>query len=123
MKNGKYKNQAGTSWYKDYLLHREDGPALILINGSKEWRIKGELHREDGPAMTFPDGRQIWFFQGKRHREDGPAMEYGDGSKAWWINDKEFTEDEFHRFLEKKVLNEKLQSTFKERQKDKKKKI
>lgn len=36
----------------DGKLHRDDGPAIEHINGTKEWYINGELHREDGPAVA-----------------------------------------------------------------------
>ena len=37
----------------DGYLHREDGPAVIYTDGSKEWWIRGNLHREDGPAAIL----------------------------------------------------------------------
>jgi hypothetical protein len=40
-------------WYKNGLLHREDGPALIS-RYTKRWYINGRLHREDGPAVYHP---------------------------------------------------------------------
>jgi hypothetical protein len=38
-------------WYKNGLLHREDGPAIERSNGTKFWYIKDNLYREDGPAV------------------------------------------------------------------------
>jgi hypothetical protein len=38
-------------WYKNSILHREDGPAIEWADGSKSWYIDGMLHREDGPAV------------------------------------------------------------------------
>jgi hypothetical protein len=43
------------------LLHREDGPALELTDGRKEWFIKGKRHRGDGPALILADGRIFWY--------------------------------------------------------------
>lgn len=43
------------------------------------------LHRDDGPAVERLDGSREWWFLGRRHREDGPASEPSarrDG--AWW---------------------------------------
>ena len=34
-----------------------------------------QLHREDGPAVELPEGTRFWFLNGKLHREDGPAVE------------------------------------------------
>lgn len=41
-----------TRWYKDGVLHREDGPAVIGKDEHKEWWVNGKLHREDGPAIN-----------------------------------------------------------------------
>src|ERR1700722_12534304 len=48
-------------WYKDGLLHREDGPAYEGVDGTRHWYRRGKLHNEDGPAIINPDGsRQFW---------------------------------------------------------------
>jgi len=46
-------------------FHREDGPALILLNGTKEFRQNGLLHRTDGPAIEYSNGAKIWYIEGK----------------------------------------------------------
>jgi len=79
-------------WYKDGLLHRENGPAAEFSDGTKIWYIKGKCHRLDGPAIEFSDGAKEWYFEGKEHRIDGPAIEYADGTKKWCIEGKSFTE-------------------------------
>lgn len=33
------------------IAHREDGPAIIHLNGDKLWYIENECHRLDGPAV------------------------------------------------------------------------
>lgn len=75
----------------------------ILIDGSKEWRnSEGQLHREDGPAIELPNGSRGWFYEGKHHRVDGPAIEHIDGDKSWWYKDKWFnvsSQEEFERLL------------------------
>jgi hypothetical protein len=73
-------------WYLNSKLHREDGPAVEWIDGSKEWFLNGQRHREDGPAVEKVDGSKEWYLNGKYHREDGPAREYADGTKEWWLN-------------------------------------
>ena len=83
-------------WYNDVgQYHREDGPAVELANGSKQWYLNGKLHREDGPANEWANGSKEWYLNGQRHREDGPAGEWWDGDKAWYLNDKVYTEEEF----------------------------
>ncbi len=47
-----------------------------------------ELHREDGPALIWINGDKVWWIHGERHREDGPAIIYSDDSKSYWLNDK-----------------------------------
>ena len=43
--------------------------------GNKIWYLDGQYHREDGPAVEMVDGTNKWFLDGKLHREDGPAIE------------------------------------------------
>lgn len=39
-------------YYKNYKVHREDGPAYIHYGTKvKQWLYKGKLHRLDGPAI------------------------------------------------------------------------
>lgn len=59
---------------KNGLLHREDGPALILADGTKYWYNEGKLHRLDGPAIESDIFRE-WFQYGYLHRIGGPAIE------------------------------------------------
>ena len=73
----------------DLVYHREDGPAIEYVNGSKEWYLNGKFHREDGPAIEWSNGSKQWYLNGKLHREDGPACEWSGGSKSWYLNDKE----------------------------------
>jgi hypothetical protein len=59
------------------------------IDDSKCWRnAKGQLHREDGPAMEYVDGSKFWYQNDKLHREDGPAVVNVNGIKRWYINGK-----------------------------------
>ena len=53
------------------VLHRPDGPALILESGSSFWYKNNELHRLDGPAEEYRNfTRHItakgWYVNGKR---------------------------------------------------------
>ena len=75
------------------ILHREDGPAIEHLDGSKEWYINNRLHREDGPAVESPDGSKSWFVHGKRHRIDGPSVEFSNGDRYWYVNDELHRED------------------------------
>jgi len=62
---------------------------VIDEDGNKRWyNDRGELHREDGPAIEWVDGSKEWYINDKFHREDGPAAEYVNGGNRWYINDK-----------------------------------
>jgi hypothetical protein len=93
MKNGYYKDNYGEFWYLNNELHREDGPAVIYVDGTQVWHLNGKMHREDGPAIIYADGAQEWFINGKLHREDGPAVIYPDGYQVWWVNGRIHRED------------------------------
>ena len=51
-------------WKKNGKFHREDGPAVIDSNGTKEWHLKGERHREDGPADIDSNETEVWRVDG-----------------------------------------------------------
>jgi hypothetical protein len=53
------------------------------------WYRDGELHRSDGPAVELADGTKAWYSSGKRHRDDGPAVERADGTKEWFREGKQ----------------------------------
>lgn len=80
-------------WYKNNLLHREDGPANIGEDGYESWYFEGKRHREDGPAQIFSNGTKIWYKKNNYHREDGPAVIYPNGEKEWWIDDESLTKE------------------------------
>jgi hypothetical protein len=54
--------------------HREDGPAVILITGEKQWRYDGKYHRLDGPAHIWHDSDRDWYIYGRHHRIGGPSV-------------------------------------------------
>lgn len=89
MKNGRYESKDGTVF----------------------WLLNNLRHRENGPAVEYSDGTKQWYIEGLLHREDGPAIENSDGGKDWYLYNGQLTEEEFNQWLEKKVLNEKLQAT------------
>ena len=67
-------------------LHREDGPSLEYVSGTKMYHINGELHRENGPAIDYGDGTMEYYIHGKRHRDDGPAFVCLPASTEYWLN-------------------------------------
>ena len=86
-------------WYLNGKRHREDGPAVEWINGSKWWYLNGKPHREDGPAAEFADGSKEWYRNDRRHREDGPAIEWADGRKFWYLNGVWMTKENHARAM------------------------
>ena len=77
-------------------LHREDGPAVIYITGTKGWFIDGQLNRTDGPAVEYFNGDKEWYINDLLHRQDGPAVEYKNGDKKWFVYNEQYTEEEFN---------------------------
>tara|TARA_R110002049_G_scaffold1641_3_gene12448 strand:+ start:14820 stop:15728 length:909 start_codon:yes stop_codon:yes gene_type:complete len=99
-------NKTRTKYYNLDKLHREDGPAeLLIINDVvilEDWRIDGRHHREDAPAYIerYPDGQishELWCLHGQWHREGEPARRLwrADGQlwgEEWYINSKHHNE-------------------------------
>lgn len=101
----KDEDDKGVIYYKDGKKHREDGPAVELKNGTKEWWIDGQRHRDDGPACIYKDPDEGDFFY------------------EWFRNGERVTEQEVEQLITKKNLNEKLESTLASRTREKKRKI
>lgn len=101
----KNEDDKGVIYYKDGQKHREDGPAIELGDGTKEWWIGGQRHRDDGPACIYKDPDEGDFFY------------------EWFLNGERVTEQEVEHLIVKKNLNEKLESTLEPRHHEKKKKI
>ncbi len=71
-------------WYRHGFRHREDGPAVVEPDGTQRWYQHGELHRDGGPAFVGADGTQKWYQYGRLHRGDGPAFVGADGEHKWY---------------------------------------
>ena len=50
--------------YKNDQLHRDNGPAIIDVNGNKKWYKYNQFHREDGPAIIHKNGSKEWWKNG-----------------------------------------------------------
>jgi len=80
---------------------------LIRFNGSKFWYKNDLLHKEDGPAIEYVNGNKYWYLHGELHRADGPAIEYSNGKNSWYLNDKPInclTQEAFERLLKLKAF-------------------
>ena len=95
----KIVDEKGTvRWFKNAdctILHKEDGPAVVWVDGEQSWWVDGDVHRTNGPAVVYADGTKEWRQHGQAHRVDGPAIEWCNGSVEWWLNDTKLTEAEF----------------------------
>jgi len=68
--------------------------------GSKLCYFKGYLlHRKNGPAIEWGNGCKYWYFNGLRHRENGPSTELLYGYKSWFLNGKEYSEQEYWKII------------------------
>ena len=85
-------------------MHREVGPAVVYLDGDKEWWINGKLHRENSPAVELNNGDEEWRLNGKLHREDGPAVELNNGDEDWWLNGFEYSESEHKAEVRRRKL-------------------
>jgi hypothetical protein len=72
-KTMKYVNEDGETFYynKKGNIHRTSGPAIISLI-YKAWLIDGKLHREDGPAKVWVDGTREYYL----NNELLPEKEY-----------------------------------------------
>lgn len=76
-------------------LHRGDGlPAVVRMDGSREWHQHGLLHRYDAPAATYPGGCEVWAEDGVLHRDLGPAV-VAPGIAEFWIHGQRMSADEW----------------------------
>ena len=85
MKNGKHEEGGIVLYYKDDLLHREDGPAMVTKDKTQVWYKYGNVHSYNNqPAITCVDGFKAWYDTGIRHRSDGPAIIHPDGKFSFY---------------------------------------
>jgi hypothetical protein len=64
------------------------------------WYQHGKKHRDnDEPAVICLDGTREWHKHDKRHRETGPARIGSDGTQEWWIGGTQVSEADYPRAL------------------------
>jgi hypothetical protein len=86
-------------------------PYKVTKYDATEWHVNGVPHRNDGPAIIWVNGSKCWYQKGKLHREDGPAIEYKDGHKRWYAEGHEFKLETFTLNLQCQVNYPKLFET------------
>jgi hypothetical protein len=82
------------SFHIDGRLHRVGGPAIIN-EGCESWYRHGLIHREDAPAITMLDGSETYCINGVLHNENGPAIVGADGEVTYALNGVEMSEADF----------------------------
>jgi hypothetical protein len=95
-------------WLLGASRDRENGQAIIYLEGSKGWVTNDKYHRIDGPAFEDVNGSKYWIQNGVYHREDGPAITLPDddeGSPYWYINGRRL-------YPEKSIKNKKLKQKY-----------
>lgn len=85
-----YERKNKKAYVHGALLHRTNGPAMILADGAEGWCEKGLYHRIDGPALIVPStmfqtGMNLWYQKGVLHRENGPAIETEFCDDSWYL--------------------------------------
>lgn len=81
-------------WYKNGLIHRDNGPAMIFKDGTEVWYHKDRRHREDGPAYICPSSKEsMWFIDGMLHRDGHPAIIQEGQMEAWYKRGRLHRED------------------------------
>ncbi len=65
IEDGLYLNERGSKfWYKNGLQHREDGPAVIYCDGSKEWFYDSQIM--DKPILIDISNQEEWWYEGEK---------------------------------------------------------
>jgi hypothetical protein len=78
---------------------------MLMVTNSWYWH--GQLHRQDGPAIEDINGTKVWYWHGEHHREDGPAIEWSDGAKKWFYHGQQIhcqSNEEFLRMVKLKAF-------------------
>lgn len=83
-----------------YIWTNTYGGRLALTQ--QEWIDfnQSEFHRVGEPAVIWVDGARQWWVDGKPHRLDGPAFEWPDGHNEWAIDGLDVPGDEIEAWIE-----------------------
>lgn len=73
---------------EDKVLHRMDGPAMILTSPC-------HVYIDEHTVITGP--AQAWFCENQLHREDGPAVEEEGQDPRYFVVGLEMSREEFRR--------------------------
>jgi hypothetical protein len=88
-----------TITYKDYLelSHKEQSSFTGVIEPTKfvkSYYKNGLLHREDGPAVIDTQYHiEVWYYNNKRHNLNGPAYIDSKNIKLYFVNGTQTTKE------------------------------
>lgn len=87
-----HKTFQGDIMLAKWLKHGEPDQDLeynyFFMGAQKKFTKNWIIHKDDGPAVAYANGRQEWFQNGKRHREDGPAVIQANGKEKYYLGGK-----------------------------------
>ena len=76
----------------DALKYRID---VDIYGHRRYYNAEGQPHREHGPAVEHVNGSKFWYQNGKLHRTDGPAIISKTGVPSFWLNGEYMTPSEY----------------------------
>ena len=83
-------------YWCDYIeTHPKFTGCSIDKENDKSWYQNGEIHREDGHAVEMANGTRFWYRKGEVHREDGPTVEVNNDVKYWYLNNEYYSEQDW----------------------------
>lgn len=72
---------------KNGLMHKENGPAVELEDGTRKFYCHGRLHNLNNPALERSDGSCFYYVHGRLHRDNNlPAVELANGDCMYCQN-------------------------------------
>jgi len=84
-------------WFLDGRLHREDGPAVIILTGKYIWSKKGIRYRPENPFLTSIISFEEWYLNGKYDDSRGHRREV-------FISDEELENTQEVKLTEDNVM-------------------
>lgn len=66
-KEEKHKQMKNKIKFKRYIKNDpyQKKEIRLYFNGDKYWRLNGKLHKEDGPAVEMKNGYKEWWLHGR----------------------------------------------------------
>ena len=88
-------------YYTNGLKGRQEGPTVVGPTGYQEFWSQGHCGRKDGPAIIYPDSGEDWIDKDLFHRKNGPARIFADGTKQYFYKGKRIEASGDYDYLRK----------------------